>query len=219
MLKMVEVIKLKQADGWSIRKIARQLGYSRQTVRKAMEAPAEPPRYLLKEPRVQPVMGPYLPAVESIFESDKKAPPKQRHTARRIYQRLVEEHGFTGSEVTVRRAVRKLQGKKGQAYVPLEASPGKIAQAGFGKGKVVIRGKLREISFFSMRAKTSGVPFCVAYPTERVEAFLAGHAAAFSFFGGVFSAIWYDNPKTAVTKILARGEREEQADFSRLRTH
>lgn len=93
----VEVIKLKRAEGWSIRKIARQLGYSRQTVRKALEAPAEVPRYSLKEPRPQPVMGPYLSAVEAILAADEDAPPKQRHTARRIYHRLVEEHGFTGS--------------------------------------------------------------------------------------------------------------------------
>lgn len=215
----VEVIKLKRADGWSIRKISRQLGYSRQTVRKALSSPAEPPRYSLKEPRPQPVMGPYLAVVQEILEKDEKAPPKQRHTARRIYQTLVEEHGFCGSEVTVRRAVRRLRPRRAEMFVPLEAPPGKIAQADFGKAKVTIAGKVREISFFCMRAKASGVPFAAAYPTERTEAFLAGHVAAFGFFGGVFPSIWYDNPKTAVTKILARGEREEQSDFSRLRAH
>jgi transposase len=220
-LKMVEVevIKLKRAQGWSIRKIARQLGHSRQAVRKALEGPAEPPRYQLKDPRPQPVMGPYLAVVEAILRADEEAPPKQRHTARRIYQRLVEEHGFPGSEATVRRAVRRLRPRAVEMFVPLEAPPGKIAQADFGKAQVLVGGRLREASFFSMRAKASGVPFCVCYPTERLEAFLAGHVAAFEFFGGVFSAVWYDNPKTAVTKILAHHEREEQVDFSRLRAH
>jgi transposase len=176
-LKMVEVevIKLKRAQGWSIRKIARQLGYSRQAVRRALEAPAEPPRYALKQPRPQPVMGPYLLAVEAMLKADEQAPSKQRHTARRVYERLAEEHGYAGSEVTVRRAVRRLRRRQVEMYVPLEAPPGKIAQADFGKAQLLIGGRLREVSFFCMRAKASGVPFAVAYPTERLEAFLAGH--------------------------------------------
>jgi len=93
----VEYIKKRQEAGWSIRKIARRLEVSRQTVRKVLAGPAEAPRYRPKVSRPQPVMGPYLSAVEAILAADEDAPPKQRHTARRIYHRLVEEHGFTGS--------------------------------------------------------------------------------------------------------------------------
>lgn len=221
MLKMVDVefIKKCSGDGWSIRKIARQLEVSRQTVRKVLAAPAEPPRYRQAVPRPAPVMGPYLALVEEWLRADEEAPRTQRHTAKRVYDRLVEEHGFTGSEVTVRRAVRTLRGRRVEVFVPLEAVPGKAAQADFGQATVQIAGHAERVFLFCLRARYSGVPFAVAYPTERLEAFLAGHVAAFAFFGGVFSEVWYDNPKTAVVKILAGHERQEHEDFSRLRAH
>ena len=90
MLRMVDVefIKLRARDGWSIREISRRSGWSRQAVRKALAAPAAPPRYELSAPRPSPVMGPYLPLVRQWLADDETAPPKQRHTARRIYDRL-----------------------------------------------------------------------------------------------------------------------------------
>ena len=154
-----------------------------------------------------------------MLAADKDAPPKQRHTARRIYERLVDEHGFTGSEVTVRRAVRMVKGRRTQAFVPLEAPPGKLAQVDFGVAHVTIAGGVQKAHLFMMRAKHSKVPFIRAYPTEKLEAFLDGHLRAFAFYGGVFAEIWYDNPKTAVTKILAGPERVEHEHFSRLRAH
>jgi hypothetical protein len=76
-----------------------------------------------------------------------------------------------------------------------------------------------EVALFCLRAKASKVPFVVAYPTERLEAFLAGHVEAFAFFGGVFAELWYDNAKTAVVRILAGPEREEHERLSALRAH
>lgn len=129
MLRMVDVefIKLRARDGWSIREIARRTGWSRQTIRKVLAAPAAPPRYELKVPRRAPVMEPYLPFVAQWLAEDETAPPKQRHTARRIYDRLVEEHGFPGAETTVRQAVARLRGARHEVYVPLEAPFGQIA--------------------------------------------------------------------------------------------
>lgn len=221
MLKMVDVeyIKKRHEDGWSVRKIARQLEVSRQTVRKVLAGPAEPPRYRLGGPRTAPVMGPYLGIVERWLLADLEAPRKQRHTAKRVYDRLTSEYGFPGSEVTVRRAVRALKGRRVEVFVPLEAVPGTVAQADFGQASVLIAGRVERVFLFCLRAKYSRVPFAVAYPTEKLEAFLAGHVAALEFFGGVFSEIWYDNPKTAVVKILAGHERVEHEDFSRLRAH
>jgi len=215
----VEFIKLRARDGWSIREIARRTGWSRQTIRKALAAPATPPRYTLTVPRPAPVMGPYLDLVRAWLKEDESAPPKQRHTARRIYDRLVEEHGFRGSEVTVRRTVARLRGRRVVPYVPLEAPYGEIAQADFGGAVVTIAGKRTEVALFCLRAKASQVPFVAAYPTERLEAFLAGHVEAFAFFGGVPAELWYDNPKTAVTKILAGPARVEHELLSALRAH
>jgi transposase len=215
----VEFIKLRARDGWSIREIARRTGWSRQTIRKALAAPARPPRYELRAPRASPVMGPYLDLVCTWLADDESAPPKQRHTARRIYDRLVAEHGFAGHETTVRQAVARLRGRRVVPYVPLEAPPGRIAQADFGGAVVMIAGVRTEVALFCMRAKASKVPFVVAYPTERLEAFLAGHVEAFAFFGGVFAELWYDNAKTAVTKILAGPLRREHELLSALRAH
>ena len=215
----VEYIKKRHEDGWSIRKIARQLEMSRQTVRKVLGAPAEPPRYRPRASRPAPVIGPYLGVVESWLAADEEAPRKQRHTAKRAFDRLVSEYDFPGSEVTVRRAVRAIKGRRVEVFVPLEAVPGKVAQADFGQASVLIAGQVERVFLFCLRAKYSRVPFAIAYPTEKLEAFLAGHVAAFEFFGGIFSEIWYDNPKTAVVKILARHERVEHEDFSRLRAH
>ena len=191
MLKMVDVeyIKKRHEDGWSIRKIARRLEMSRQTVRKVLGAPAEPPRYRPRASRTAPVMGPYLEIVERWLDADETAPRKQRHTAKRVYDRLVSEYDYPGSEVTVRRAVRALRGRHTEVFVPLEAVPGKVAQADFGQASVVIAGRTERIFLFCLRAKHSRVPFAIAYPTEKLEGFLAGHVAAFQFFGGVFSEI------------------------------
>ncbi len=222
MLRMVDVefIKLRARDGWSIREISRRTGWSRQTIRKALSAPAAPPRYELSAPRPSPVMDPYLGIVRQWLADDETAPPKQRHTARRIYDRLVSEHGFTGAEVTVRQAVARLRGARPrEPFVPLEAPFGKIAQADFGSAVVTIAGVRTEVALFCLRAKASKVPFVAAYPTERLEAFLAGHVAAFAFFGGAFAELWYDNAKTAVTRILAGPEREEHERLSALRAH
>jgi transposase len=215
----VEFIKKKSAEGWPIRKIARQLEVSRQTVRKVLAAPAEPPRYRQMVLRPQPVVGAYLPVIERWLTADETAPRKQRHTAKRVYDRLVEEYGFAGSEVTVRRAVRALRGRQVEVFVPLGAPSGKVAQADFGQAHALIAGTMQTVFLFCLRAKHSAVPFVRAYPTEKLEAFLDGHVRAFDFFGGVFSEIWYDNPKTAVSKILAGPERIEHEHFSRLRAH
>jgi len=217
----VEFIKLRARDGWSIREISRRSGWSRQAIRRALAASAAPPRYELSAPRPSPVMGPYLPLVRQWLEDDETAPPKQRHTARRIYDRLVDEHDFAGAEVTVRQAVARLRGARSchEAFVPLEAPFGQIAQADFGSAVVTLAGERAEVALFCLRAKASKVPFVVAYPTERLEAFLAGHVEAFAFFGGVPSELWYDNAKTAVVRILAGPFRDEHERLSALRAH
>ncbi len=215
----VEMIKKMSNKGRSIREIARMTGWSRQTIRKHLVAPAEPPGYRLAEPRPSPVMDPVAEIVKRWLEDDERAPRKQRHTAKRIFDRLVDEYGFTGSEVTVRRAVAKIRGKRIEAFVPLDAPWGKVAQADFGGAVVVIGHERREVALFCMRAKASKVPFVAAYPTEKLESLLAGHVGAFSFFGGVFGEVWYDNPKTAVTRILSGPHREEHERLSALRAH
>jgi transposase len=220
-LKMVEIEFIRKkhfVDGWSVRKISRQLHVARQSVRKALES-AEPPHYHLSQPRPSPSMDPYRAIIEAWLAQDKTAPPKQRHTAKRIYARLVAEYCFSGGESTVRRFVARLVEKQPEVYIPLMAAWGQQAQVDWGQAVVQMDGGPLVVHLFCLRMRASGVPFVWAAPTEKLEAFLEGHRRAFEWLGGVPAECLYDNPKTAVVRILAGPEREEHILFSSLRAH
>ena len=211
MLEMVDIEYIRKkhfVEGWSIRKISRNLSVARQTVRKALQS-SEIPKYNLTKEKPCPVMDPFKEIVKEWLERDKEQPKKQRHTARRIFHRLCEEYDFTGSESTVRNYVRTLKNEQKEVFVPLTADWGEQAQVDWGRAKVYINGKEREVSLFCLRLKASLVPFVWASPTEKLEAFLEGHKRAFEWLGGVPENLVYDNPKTAVTKILKGPHREE----------
>lgn len=215
----IEFIRKKHfVEGWSIRKVARQLKVSRQSVRKALES-SDVPHYELTKPRPSPVIDRYREVIGAWLADDEQAPPKQHHTAKRIYDRLVQEHSFGGGESTVRRLVAQLMDKHPEAFVPLEAAWGQQAQNDWGQAVVKIDGKPVVAHLFCSRLRASGVPFVWASPTEKLEAFLEGHCRAFTWFGGVPAECLYDNPKTAVVRILAGPEREEHAIFASLRAH
>lgn len=221
MLEMVDIEYIRKKhfiEGWSIRKISRNLDVARQTIRKAIQS-SEIPQYKLSRAKSCPVMDPYKDVIREWLESDKNQPAKQRHTARRIFNRLCEEYDFTGSESSVRRLVRQEKNILKEAFVPLTADWGEQTQVDWGRAKVYINNRLTEVSLFCLRLKASLVPFVRAYPTEKLEAFLDGHRRAFEWLGGVPWNLVYDNPKTAVTKILKGPHREEHVLFSSLRAH
>jgi len=208
----------------SIRAIARKLGHSRKTVRKvlALEDPREH-KYPQGLPKPRPVIGPVEHIIETWLREDEGKPRKQRHTARRIYQRLKEEYGFRGSEVSVRRAVRLMKQRFGEkektAYIPLEFALGEAAQCDWGEAWVVLSGQLTKVYIFCMRLCASRAIFARAHLYPRQEAFFEGHRLAFEFFGGVPKRVIYDNLKTAVKKVLEGTRREEQEAFVALRSH
>lgn len=215
----IEFIRKKHlVEGWSIRKISQQLEVARQTVRKAL-ASAELPRYRLTKPRPSPVMDPYRAVITQWLAADTHAPPKQRHTAKRIYDRLVAEYGFPGAEPTVRRYVARLRPQPREAFVPLTASWGQQAQVDWGQATVRLAGEPVVAHLFCLRLRASRVPFVWAAPTEKLEAFLEGHGRAFTWLGGVPAECVYDNPKTAVVRILAGPARQEHRHFASLRAH
>ena len=221
MLEMVDIEYIRKKhliEGWSIRKISRNLSVARQTVRKVLQS-SEIPKYNLTKDKPCPVMDPFKEIVKEWLENDKDQPKKQRHTARRIFHRLCEEYGFTGSESTVRNYVRAVKNEQKEVFIPLTADWGEQAQVDWGRAKVYINGKEHEVSLFCLRLKASLVPFVWASPTEKLEAFLEGHKRAFEWLGGVPENLVYDNPKTAVTKILKGPHREEHVIFSSLRAH
>ena len=207
-------------DGWSIRKISANLKISRQTVRK-MLSDAEIPKYQLTKPRPRPAMERWIPIIEAWFEEEKNFPKKQRYVSSRVYERLKEEYEdeFQAAESTVRHWVAKIRNRPQEAFVPLAADAGELAEADFGQAVVKVQGKETTVHLFVMRLRYSGVPFVCAFSSEKVEAFLEGHRQAFEWFGGIPHSVRYDNPKTAVTKILAGPMREEHELLSSLRAH
>ncbi|GAB6180350.1 IS21 family transposase [Desulfotomaculum defluvii] len=221
MLKMVDIEYIRKKhfiEGWSIRKISRNLNVARQTVRKALQS-SDIPKYNLSQNKPCPVMDPYKNIIREWLEFDKTQPPKQRHTARRIFNRLCEEFDFTGSESSVRRFIQLERNTTKEVFVPLTADWGEQAQVDWGRAKVYINDRLTEVCLFCLRLKASLVPFVWASPTEKLEAFLEGHRLAFEWLGGVPETIVYDNPKTAVTKILKGPYRVEHTMLSSLRAH
>ena len=209
-------------DGWPIREISRRCKISRQTVRKMLED-ADVPQYRLTKPRPRPVMERWLPVIEAWIREDEApgVPRKQRHTSARIHERLTEEYPgeFSAAESTVRHWVAKLRKTRQEAFIPLSADAGELAEADFGVAVIKINGKPTDVHLFVMRMRYSGIPFIRAFHTEKIEAFLEGHRFAFEWFGGVPGDVRYDNPKTAVTKILAGPMREEHHLLSSLRAH
>jgi len=168
-------------------------------------------------------MSPYAGIVEAWLKHDLEGPRKQRHTARRVYTRLVKEHGFTGSEATVRVWVRQCRERLGyrskDAVIPLDPECAREAEVDWGTAQVRMAGQLVTVKIFCMRSRFSGKSFVRAYPMERQEMFLDGHIWAFAFFGGVFSIIVFDNLKTAVLKVLRGKNRIEQDQFVKFRSY
>ena len=153
-----ELIRRKHLiDGLSIRAISRELGHSRKTIRKAL-AHGTPPGYRRHQPVASPVMDKVAGIVDAWCEQDKTRPPKQRHTAQRVYERLRDEHGFTGSASAVRRYVSKLKTTGQEVFMPLQFDPGKEAQVdprGWHTGWIIGNGVQRRVRFFCLRIALS----------------------------------------------------------------
>ena len=204
-------------EGRSEREVAREFGLARETVRKMLRH-AVPPGYRRQQPVRRPRLGPWLGVIDAILEEDKSQPVKQRHTAKRIFDRLRAEYGFPGGYTIVKDYVR-LQGQRRQEmFVPLSHAAG-TAQADFGEALVVIAGVECTAHYLAMDLPQSDDIFVVAFPAETTEAFLEGHVQAFAYWGGVPLSILYDNTKLAVARILGNGERQKTRAFSELQSH
>ena len=136
-----------------------------------------------------------------ILEDDLARPRKQRHTAKRIFERLREEYGFDGQYTIVKDYVREHWRQSQEMFVPLSHPPGHT-QCDFGEALVVIGGVEQKAHCFVIDLPHSDGCFVKAYPAETTEAFLDGHVSAFAFLGGVPQSILYDNTKMAVVRIL-----------------
>ena len=156
-----------------------------------------------KRPKLEAFTG----VIDRILESDLGVPRKQRHTAKRIFERLRDEYGFVGQYTIVKDYVREHRRQAREMFVPLSHSPGH-AQGDFGETLVVIGGVERKAHCFVIDLPHSDGCFIKAYPAETTEAFLEGHVSAFAFLGGVPQSILYHNTKLAVARILGDGRRQ-----------
>src|SRR5918999_704919 len=204
-------------EGRSIRQVAREFNLHRHTVNKMLEY-SVPPGYQRQQPPRRPKLDPYIPLIDQILQSDQARPKKQRHTAQRIFQRLRDEHGFSGQYTIVKDYVRRHRTSSQEMFVRLVHPPGH-AQADFGEAQVIIDGVLRKAHYLVVDLPYSDAFYVQAYPAETTEAFCDGHNWAFSFFGGVPQTILYDNTKLAVARILEDGKRKRTRVFSELLSH
>jgi transposase len=204
-------------EGKSRREAARVFGLSRDTIAKMCRYSA-PPGYVRSKAPERPKLGPLVPVIDAILEADKTVPPKQRHTAKRIFERLRIEHSFLGGYTVVKDYVRLAHTRSREVFVPLAHPPGH-AQVDFGECVGVIGGVRMKLHVFCFDLPHSDACFVKAYPAETTEAFLDGHVSAFAFFGGVPISILYDNLKIAVTRILGDGKRLRTRAFTELVSH
>jgi transposase len=208
--------------GKNISELARQTGHSRNTIKKALRGEAW--GYKEREEQLFPILGPFRPVVEEWLLKDKDQPPKQRHTARRVYNRLKTEQGYQGSESNVRRYVRMVKmelglGLSNQVFIACEPDAGQEAEVDWGTAIAVLGGERIRLKFFCMRSKYSGKHFVRFYACERQQALFDGHIKAFDFFGGIYPTLIYDNLTTAVRKVFHGKKRLEQESFSKFKAY
>jgi transposase len=204
-------------DGLSGRQIARDFGVSRDSVSK-MLAYSEPPGYRRTAVIKRPKLDAYTDQIDQWLAEDKGRPRKQRHTAKRIFERLRDECGFDGGYTIVKDYVRSTKRGSREMFVPLSHPPGH-AQADFGEALVVIGGVEQKAYFFALDFPHSDACYVRAYPAANTEAWLDGHVHAFAFFGTVPQSVLYDNDRCLVAKIMPDGTRKRTQRFSAMLSH
>ncbi len=212
-----KVRRVCHVEGMSIREAARVFGVHRKTVRKILRF-SIPPGYQRSSVPKRPKLDGCTGVVEAILAADQGSPRKQRHTAKRIYGRQRDEHGFAGGYTIVKDYVLSQRLSQREVFVPLVHEPGH-AQADLGEAVVRIGGVEQQAHCFAMDLPHSDAGFVKAYPAETTEAFCDGHHAAFAFLGGVPRSILYDNTPPAVVEILADGQRVKTRHFLEQQSH
>ena len=217
MKQWVDIRRKVLVEGVSKRQVLRETGMHWTTLEKILSH-GEPPGYRARAPRPKLKVGPYLERIAQILESDKELPKKQRHTAKRIFERLSEEEGYGGGYTAIKDAVRELKQRGREVFVPLTHRPGE-AQVDFGYALAKVGGRLRKVAFFVMALPYSDAMFVMAFERECTETFWEGHVQGFEFFGGVARRISYDNSRVMVAKILQRRDRRLTQGFLQLKSH
>jgi transposase len=211
-------------EGKSITEISREMGRDRKTIRTYIEKEDWNETRPGSLPEADfPKLEPYKGDIDTWLTEDKKAKRKQRHTAQRVYDRLVEKYPgkFDCSYRTVAgyvtRTKREIYGKQG-GYLPLEHTPGE-AQGDFGEAEFYEDGRLYQGKYLDLSFPQSNQGYLQLFKGENQECLFEGLAAIFDHIGGVPPEIWFDNTKTIVTKVMKEGGRTLTEDFLRFKEH
>ena len=210
-------VRLACREGMSERAAAKHFGVSRESVRKMLRF-SVPPGYRRTAAVRRPKLEGFTALIEQWLEEDRSRLRKQRHTAKRIFDRLRTEYGFVGSYTIVKDYVREHRRRSRELFVPLAHPPGH-AQADFGEARVVIGGVERKAHFFAFSLPYSDACYVRAYRAATPEAWVDGHQHAFRFFGSVPRSVLYDNDRCLVSRILPDGTRQRARLFSGFLSH
>jgi transposase len=205
-------------EGLPKRQVMREEGLAWDTLKKIL-AHSAPPGYRQKQVRPKRKLGEHWDWMEQVLAGDKQLPRKQRHTAKRLWDRLKAERGFKGGYTVVKEAVRELSRRSQEVFMPLSHRPGTM-QMDFGQALARIGGVLRKVHFAVFALPHSDAVYLRAYERECTETFWDGHVHALAYFGGVPTEITYDNTKVAVGQIIGGGkERKLTNGFLHLQSH
>lgn len=196
----------------SLREAAERFHLNFRTVKK-ISRHESPPKFSRKTPAKRLKLQNFLPFVEEYLAEDKMMPLKQRHTAKRIYERLRDEHGYTGTDRAVRYLLQKLRDREKKVFIPL-AHPHGEAQFDFGFAYAVIGGVRQKIAYATVSLPYSNVRYAQAFPCECTQTFQESLKRFFHFINGVPTLIKFDNSKVNVAKIV--GNRGEEASHALL---
>ena len=216
MEKWVEIRRKALVEGTSKRQIQRETGLSWKTLEKVLSH-SSPPGYRRTKPYEKPKIGAYLDRIAQIIEADRGVPRKQRHTAKRIYERIREE-GYKGRYTQVKEAVRAIKRVRREVFFPLVHRPGE-AQVDLGEALVKENGVLRKVVFFVMVLPHSDVIYVQVFERECIEVWWEGHARAFEFLGGVPSRITADNASPLVAAVIGAHDRKLTVGFLQFKSH
>src|SRR3978361_476488 len=202
--------------------VAAKFGVHRRMVRQAI-AGAMPPAHRYPA-RAKPKLDALASFIDAVVDEDRRAPRKQRHTARRIYRRILTEFPDAAvAESTVRNHVRERKHQMGllrrETFLPQSYGWAQGEQAEWYEAWVDLGDERTKVQVFAMRSMASGAAFHRAYLHATQQAFLEAHEHAFAYFGGVFHLLRYDNLSSAVRKILRGYRREETVRFMAFRSH
>ncbi|MBB2940473.1 transposase [Actinoplanes lutulentus] len=227
-VELFAAIRRDSRAGMSGRAIATKYRVSRHTVSDALTSAW--PRERKPLPPRPSVLDPFKDLIDDILRADLDAPRKQRHTAKRIFDRLIDEHGMQAVSYQVVRGYvaerkPKIRAEAGRGpvnvFLPQTHRPGEEAEVDFGEVVINLRGEPVTCMLFSLRLSFSGKAVHRIFASGGTEAFLEGHVHAFTTLGGVPTGkIRYDNLKAAVAQVLGFSrQRVETARWTAFRSH